>query len=311
MNLILLDYDVQNWSDKLKDFLSLKEDCYVYSLKDSLPLDFPNNDSVKGVILTALHGGWMRYHSEIMDKYPFVNHWVFCVVGISGEELKRTTINQFAAIASTGDIYCELAFDDGDFLTLSEKLAGAIKIQKKCLVVSLNADLAAGVKDILQGYLPDWEIEAYVGRNPDYALCDGVFVVGNTMEEMEINKPEIQSIKTGFWKNEPYFIDKQDKNILINTIGGRLNEMGWNIADYSSLTFFSSIHHELSYQRICKEEMTAAALLSDTEFVMWDDYGLPVVQSDMDDQKIISFLASHTIFEKMADIFDKNRRKQK
>ena len=57
--------------------------------------------------------------------------------------------------------------------------------------------------------------------------------------------------------------------------------------------------------------MTSAALLSDTEFVMWDDYGLPVVQSDMDDQKIISFLASHTIFEKTADIFDKDRRKQK
>lgn len=310
MELILLDYDLQNQFERIIRLFSTRADCKVCSLRDGIPRDFPTDSPVKGVVLTALHSGWLKYHSELAERYPFVTHWIFCVVGMAGEALKNATAGQFGGIAA-GDVYCELIFDDENLSTLVKKLEEPTKTHKKCLVVSLNADLAAEVKSVLQGYIPDWEIGLSTDLKPDYTLCDSVVVVGNSVKEMTVARPEIRSVKACFWVNEPYFKNSTDTSVDRVMLGRQMNEAGWNIGDYTALTFFSSIHHEQVYQQIHLDEMTPAALLSDPTFVLWDDYGLPLVQSGLSDQDLLSFLETHTAFQKMADNFCKNKKGEK
>lgn len=310
MKLILLDYDLQNQFERIIGLFSTREDCKVCSLRDGIPRDFPGDTPVKGVVLTALRSGWMKYHSEIAERYPFVTHWIFCVVGMAGEALKNATAGQFRGIAD-GDVYCELIFDDENLSALAKKLDEPTKTHKKCLIVSLNADLAAEVKSVLQGYIPDWEIGLSTDLKPDYALCDSVFVVGNSAKDMAVAKPEVRSIRIAFWMNEPYFKNRTDIAVDRVMLGKQMNEIGWNIGDYTSLTFFSSMHHERVYQQICHDEMTPAALLSDPTFVLWDDCGLPLVQSGLSNQDLLSFLEAHTVFQKMAGNFCKNKKGEK
>lgn len=307
MNLILIDYDLLNQAGRIKDFFEKEEDCRVYSIKDAIMADFSADVPIKGIVLTALNSGWMKYHTEIAEQYPFVNHWIFCVVGMEGTALQKSVARQFKGGVDSG-VYCELVFDDDTFSVIAQKLKEPVKKGKKCLVVSLNADLAEEVREIVQMYLPDWSVETATAPTPDYTLCDSVFVVGNTSEDMVVARPEVRSVKVCFWMNTPYFKNQTDSSVDRASLGRQLNEAGWNIGDYSSLVFFSSIHHEQVYQQICCKEMTPAALLADPQFVLWDDYGLPLVQSRLEEQAMLSFLSSHTIFQKMTDRFCNNQK---
>lgn len=304
MNLIFLDYDISdhNQIEKIQELYEKKENCKVYSLSNNLAVDIRTDEPARGVVITALRSGWMKYHSEFAKQYPFVTHWIFCVIGMSGNALKETVANQFAGNISA-ETYCELVFDDTSFSVLNEKLRTPIKCKKKCLVVSLNAKLAEEVTNILRVCIPEWDVVYSAERTPDYDLCDSVFFVGNTPEEMAVARPEIRSTQICFWINKPYFTSQSDMAAETVLLGKRMNEAGWNIGDYFPITFFSSLHHEQVYQQICKEEMTPTALLSDPLFVLWDDYGLPQVQSILEDETLLSFLASHTVLKIMTDLF--------
>lgn len=307
MNLILLDYDVASQSDRIREVFEKLDDCRVHGIRDCIPTDISAGAPVKGILLTALNGGWMKYHTELAEQYPFVSHWIFCVVGKFGAVLKERIADQFASIADS-DVYCELVFDDTDFSSLTPKLTEPVKVGKKCIVVSLNAELVEAVKEIIQLQLPEWTVEASVGQSPDYTLCDNVFIVGNTAQEMLIAKPEIRSVKSCFWVNTPYHKNSTDISVDKVLLGRQLNDAGWNIGDYSSLVFFSSLHHEEVYQQILREEMTPAALLADPMFVLWDGYGLPLVQSQLTEQELCDFLATHTVFQTMINRFCSNQK---
>lgn len=311
MNLVFLDYDISHHMvEKINELYDKRKDVSVYSLKEGLPADFHADDPVRGVVLTVLQSGWMKYHSEIAEHYPFVSHWIFCVVGMSGNALKKTVASQFWANIAN-DTYCELIFDDESLSNLNEKLKLPIKSKKKCLVLSLNAELSKDVRNVLQDYLPEWEVVDSSDSKPDYSLCDSVFVVGNKFDEMTVAKPENHSALVCFWINKPYFTSEMEMAAEKVLLGKCLNEAGWNIGDYSSLVYFSSLHHEQVWQQICKEEITPTALLSDPLFVLWDDYGLPQVQSALEDEDFRSFLASHTVLQMMADRFCSKKRGNK
>ena len=312
MNIIFLDYDIShhNMVEKIHELYDKRKDVSVYSLKDGLPADFHTDEPVRGVVLTALQSGWMKYHSEIAEHFPFVSHWVFCVVGMSGNALKETVASQFWANIAN-DTYCELIFDDASLSNLNEKLKLPIKSKKKCLALSLNPELSKDVRNVLQEYLPEWDVVDSSDPKPDCSLCDSVFIVGNQFDEMMVAKPEIPSARVCFWMNKPYFASEVEMAAEKALLGKCMNEAGWNIGDYSSLAFFSSIHHEQVWQQICKEEITPIALLSDPLFVLWDDYGLPQVQSALEDEDLRSFLASHTVLQMMADQFCGKKRGEK
>ena len=311
MNYVFLDYDISHHMvEKTNELYDKRKDVSVYSLEEGLPADFHADDPVRGVVLTVLQSGWMKYHSEIAEHYPFVSHWIFCVVGMSGNALKKTVANQFWANIAN-DTYCELIFDDESLSNLNEKLKLPIKSKKKCLVLSLNAELSKDVRNVLKEYLPEWDVVYSSDPKPDYSLCDCVFVAGNKPDEMTVAKPEIPSARVCFWMNKPYFASEVEIATEKVLLGNSMNEVGWNIGDYSSLVFFSSIHHEQVWQQICKEEITPTALLSDPLFVLWDDYGLPQVQSALEDEDLRSFLASHTVLQIMADRFCSKKRGKK
>lgn len=86
----------------------------------------------------------------------------------------------------------------------------------------------------------------------------------------------------------------------MNEIGGMMNEMGWNILNYQDITHMSSIEHEKALVKIYREEMMPMALKLDDDFVMWDDYGLPVPLSVIGNKDIQFFLESNSSFSKIA-----------
>ena len=86
-----------------------------------------------------------------------------------------------------------------------------------------------------------------------------------------------------------------------------MNALGWNISDYASRTSFSSLQNERAVLQIENGEIHPMALVSDTQFVIWDDYGLPVPQTLWTSDSIQEFLNENTVFPSMVAQINKRR----
>lgn len=293
MNIIFLDYDLQKRKQTIKEALESLKDTKFIPIQESVSI--PENISVRGIVLTQLNSGFLAYHLELIDRHPEIQHWIVCVAAQTGEAVQQTLRKHFAADMASRNTYCEIFFDDTpDLKQLKAALEIPAKSAKKCVIVSQDAKLAESVGAVLREYLPKWEV--IDGTAPDYRYCDAVIAVGNRLEELCVPCPQGETIKKYFWlqtrspKNAAWRREQSDK------LKEMMNEHGWNLSDYRSRTGFSNLLHEHSLLQIQHGEMHPMALLSETQFVMWDDYGLPIPQSAWNDTQILDFLEGNTVF---------------
>lgn len=298
MNVIILDYDLLNQEHAVREAFDNVTDTKIVSIKEKLLL--PEDMPVRCVLLTELNGGFLAYHFELIDKYPEVQHWVICITASTGSTVQQTLRQQFASDMAPRDAYCELLFDESeDLKNLKESLAVPAKCAKKCVIVSQNAELAESVGDVICEYLPEWEV--VTGTEPDYRYCDVVIAVGNQFEELCVPCPQGETIKKLFWIQMPYPKDKGWKRDQLSKLKERMNELGWNISDFSARTNFSNLSYENFLIQIQHGEIHPMAMRSEPQFVMWDDYGLPIPQSTWADAQILEFLQKNAVFPFMAN----------
>ena len=300
MNIVFLDYDFANQRQDVCKALERVENTQVISIQDAFSV--PADSSVRGVVLTHLGSGLMAYHMELIDRYPQIQHWIFCVCGKIGKAIQETTRNHFAANMVQRDVYCEFFFDEtAGFEKLISSLSTPVKAGKKCVIVSNNTVLAENSAEVIGAYLPDWEVAACGNpKNPDYSYCDAVIVVGNDADDLCVPCPDGETVKKWFWFNVPFGRNLRWEKEQVAKLKASMNALGWNLSDYASRTSFSSLQNERAVLQIENGEIHPVALVSDTQFVIWDDYGLPVPQTLWTSDSIQEFLNENTVFPSMA-----------
>lgn len=307
MNIIFLDYDFKSQQQAITSALGETEETQIVSIEDSPSIS--TDSAVRGILITHLNGGLMAYHSELFQRFPRIHHWIFCIVGMSGDVLKETIRNQFAAIMANQDVFCQLLFDETTGLVeLTAVLKKPVKTCKKCAVISKDTALAADTADVIRELLLDWEVTACEKPEaPDYSYCDAVLAVGNDAADLCVPCPDGETVKKWFWFNTPYSKKQRWKKEQLDTLKRSLNALGWNISDYASKTSFSSLHNEQAMLQIQKDDIHPMALVSDTQFVIWDHYGLPVPQTCWSADSILEFLKENTVFSRMVTQINKQR----
>lgn len=311
MNRIVLDYDASSYRPQIIELAKTfgMYDTVLLAGQDGLVLPQSSvakdeEDAVRGVVVTALTGGWHKYHVELIKSNPDIRHWVIGVVGKLGQKVRKSIQDQFSVIFADAGSYVELCFDDSDAL---EGIAGLLEKPiktKNCLTIaSLNAHLAAEVEKILSRYLPEWCVRVAVNPSEsDYDRQDAVVIVGDTPAELEVTAPIVRINRSLVWLNQPLYVDSDTHRELIGEVKAALNAKGWNIADASKCTFLSGLKQEMASQQIENGELTPVAMISDQSFVMWDDFGLPVVQSKWTSESIVAFLNDNCVFGDMTEI---------
>lgn len=231
-----------------------------------------------------------------------ITHWIVAVLWNGKQAVKDMIYRQLLSAVEEEDCYCEIVFEDSErWDAIREAVNRPVKTKKSCAVVSKNKALAQDAAEVMQTYLNDWIVHPVDDvKNNDYSYEDAVFVVGCSCDEMLILPPKKGAKKKIFWLNEPFFMENEAKTSIVNEIGEKMNELGWDIFDYHNITYISSIECEMAFVKIYREEITPMALMLKDDFVMWDDYGLPVSFSRMSSENIQLFLESNCRFSDMA-----------
>lgn len=306
MNHIYLDYDAVN---KKQDAVQLaadmkQADLQILSEIDKIRPEEEGTDTepCRGILITYLNSGWLQYHIKLLRNNPMITHWIVAVLWSGKQAEKDMIYRQLLSSVKDEDYYCEIIFESSDNWEVIREMANRpIKTKRSCVVISKNTGLAKEAAEILQAYLKDWTVHSvdYAQEN-DYSYEDAVFVVGCNRDELLLLPPQKGARKRVFWMDEPFFLESEARHSVVNEIGEMLNGLGWDIFDYQDIMHISSIGHEKALVKIYREEIIPMALKLDDEFVMWDDYGLPVPLSGMGNEDIQLFLESNSRFSKIA-----------
>lgn len=302
MNRFLLDYDAALEPQALKKLAGALGPYDVVQLgRDNFslpPHQLSKDEPVRCILVTRLNGGWHQYHVETVQKNPAVSHWVIAVVRDVKKMEQETIRNRFGAIFSETDSYSELCFSDANhFSELKDLLQKPIKTGRNLLIASRQEALAEECAQLLRSCLPAWKIQAAVDPCPeDYDYQDALLLVGEKPEDLALPAPNKRFRHFFIWLHQPLFADHQEKKELLESVKHEMNEKGWDIADYSAHTSISSLLNEKAKHLIETDEMLPAGLITDHDFVMWDHYGLPVIQAKWTPEAVTAFLKNNCVF---------------
>lgn len=306
MNYIYLDFDAADKKQEAIQFAADMEKSDLLDLSEENKtggfIEAGHMEPGRGILITRFNSGWLNYHSKLLRENPMITHWIVAVLWNGKQAVKDMIYRQLSSAVEEEDYYCEIIFEDSDsWDAIREAVKRSVKTKKSCAVVSKNRTLAQDAAEVMQTYLKDWVVHPIDDvKNNDYSYEDAVLVVGNSCDEMLLLPPQKGARKKVFWLNEPFFLENEAKASIVNEIGERMNESGWNIFDYQSITYMSSIEFEMALVKIYREEITPMALMLEDDFVMWDDYGLPVPFSGMSNENIQLFLESNCRFSHIA-----------
>lgn len=306
MNHIYLDFDAVNKKQEAVQLAASMEEADLLVLNETdISKSFgTGNDAeyCRGILITCLDSGWLQYHMKLLRENPMITHWIVAVLWNGQQTMKDAIYRQLQSVLEKEDYYCEIIFESSDgWEAIREVVERPIKTKKSCTVISKNIALAQEAATLLQAYMDDWTVHPIDDEQKnDFSYEDAVFVVGYSRDELLIPPPQKGARKRVFWVDEPFFLENEERYSIVDEIGEMMNGLGWNILDYQNITYMSSIEHEKALIEIYQENITPIALKLDDEFVMWDDYGLPIPLSGMDNENIQLFLESNCSFSKIA-----------
>lgn len=306
MNHIYLDCDAVDKKQEADQLAAYIEQADLSVLNDTGKIKFleagREAGPCRGILITRLNSGWLQYHISLLRENPMITHWIVAVLWSGKQAEKEITCRQLLSAVKDEDYYCEIIFENSDgWEAIKEAVKRPIKTNKSCVVISKNVSLARDAAELLQVYLKEWAVRPVDdAKENDFSYEDAVLVVGCNCDELLLPPPQKGARKRSFWLDEPFFLESEARRSVVNEIGEMMNGLGWDIFDYQNITYMSSIEHEKALVEIYREEITPTALKLDDDFVMWDDYGLPVPLSKMNDEDIQLFLESSSAFSKIA-----------
>lgn len=300
MNVILVDSDCKAFFPEIESVKQAIGDpqCEVYDLLDG---QIPQLGSgCRCVLLTAMYSGIKKYHRDLIEKNPQVRCWTICIVNVSYKSEQVQLLETIDAMLADIKTQYQVVFEKSDELKKTAEIcASPVRMQKLCLVVSRNAELAGQCCEVIAPWLKDWELEP-VSEKPEkcYEFADVILAVGSKAEDFVLPAPRSAMGKTYVWVQQP----ERNLNGLKQDIYNKLLDQGWNIKSAANI-YSSQLALEAYAWRVESHQVSAASLSNDADFVIWDVYGLPVPTKEYTDAVIREFLDRLCCFQSMTERF--------
>ena len=264
--------------------LDEKQDSLVEKVQDTV------------VLLTDLKKGILGYHSRFIkacaDK---VSQWI--VVLFNDDEVVYKHL--YNALAETGARF-EILVYSKENSAVYEKIKNAVSIdRKKVFIWSYYPERGKKtIAELLGKKLPEYSFDISEGgvledklKNTDAGT---VIIVGKNNDEFGISVPEgVQPIyiKTYADENVQLYLKKERLPLeILKLLPAHLN---WTKEKATKQIFFISSLYEMWRADSVNPRL-------DRGFVMWDEYGLPVLLKDVEDEEIMAFLSQFNDAEKIA-----------
>lgn len=315
MNLIIVDSDCQSLFQNEEHVKNLLEDT------DALVLFLEINSELtmqkfcldkliditkfrRCIFLTELSGGLKEYHKLLVQNNPDIQQWVISILNIAHQNYKEQFFHHIDNMLAETNVLYRVIFDQSASLQKTfEECKKTIYEKSTCLLVSKDEILAARVKELLSKRKSDWDFllrrelieeEAYNAK--------AILLLGNTTEDLLFVPIKYGLNRVHIWVNLKLVgQDKSQIKSRLNDIRMQLTERGWNFYEDSFNLHCSNLNYEEFCFKWLNQEVSAASLRSDDAFVIWDRYGLPLLEKEYTDKTVQNFFDDNCCFAQIMD----------
>ena len=152
----------------------------------------------------------------------------------------------------------------------------------------------------MEPLLPGWKIIDGVQASASQDIS-AVLVTGALNGAIIPNSPLPENVVSSFvWFDMPYPAEQEEYINMKKDLAERFNSKGWNIRQED--IFLSDLNHEESYADLINGKITEIGLQQRDNFVVWDEYGLPLTREQYTKETLMNFLNKHTYINNICKI---------
>lgn len=269
-----------------------------FSVLDDVQETFSETVDDTVVFLTDMSAGVLGYHSRfIKNCADKVSQWI--VILFNEDEVVYGHL--YNALSETGARF-EIIVTDSLNNDIIERLGNTSTInRKKILIWSFYPQRGKKtIAEILGKFLPsDYSFEITEGGTPEEGIANSdaanVIIVGKSNEEFRVPVPEgIQPvyIKTYADTNVQLYLKKDRLNPEIMKI--LPSHLNWTAEKAAEQIYFISTVYELWRCNGINPRLN-------NDFIMWDEFGLPILTEKLTDDEITQFLSQFNKLERIAE----------
>ena len=299
MNVILVDSDCRKYfpqEDAIKNLLNDSR-CQIRYLE---PLQKPELEpGCRCVLLTAMNGGLKKYHRDLMITNPQVRTWILSIVGVSLESEQSQLADHISSALSDSKAAYKILFEDADLKKTAAACAVPVKEKRMCLIVSANSEASRQCAEVMSSYLRGWDVVHRGAYGEElYQEADVIVAAGEKREDFFLPAPKYNMGRLYAWVRGSDEEGSQLRSIVYDT----LTERNWNLGSVKKV--YSSVLELEEYSRkLGSGEISPWELIHDENFVIWDEYGLPLSSSSYSADAIDEFLGRQCCFNRLTENF--------
>ena len=310
MNLLIVDADSKNSyaAEELSSCLGIADLTIWYLDDKKLAEEEYLLDAVTGVsggflrviLLTKASHGIMNYHKKMIRSNPTVNYWVITLSETLYAAEQQQILLEVSEIFQQQNKRYAVLFDDPITLKkTSAVLKEEIPEKKQCvLFFTHETSIVNHIVDALTINNPDWDILCNP-KNADWVekYADRILLfeegLHNFKDLAKINNSE----RIFVWAEAEIGTVKYQKEKLVNHTSSLMEECGFSLTREEDHILCGFSQFELFYAEIESGAYSYTALKNNDAFVMWNEYGLPLLNKQYEDANMKFFLNEHCILK--------------
>lgn len=308
MNLVIVDVDSKN-SYASEDISSLlgTSDLMIWNLDDQKLIDEDYLlEAVTGVpggflrvvLLTKASHGIMNYHKKMIRSNPSVKYWIVTLLDTTYVADQKQILSEVSEIFQQQNIKYAVLFDDLN--TLKETalmLKETVPEKPQCvLFFNIETPTVSHIVQALKTRCQDWDV-LLNPNNMDWVekYADRILLFVDDLENFRSLAKINNHDRIFTWVEAELGTVSQEKEKIVKNTARLMDECGFSLTREDTHILCGFSQYELFDAEIESKAYSYTALRNNDAFVMWDKYGLPLLNRQYEDTNLKHFLAEHCV----------------
>ncbi|MCD7882615.1 MAG: hypothetical protein LUI87_02735 [Lachnospiraceae bacterium] len=310
MNLVIVDADSKNsyTSEEISSLLGIA-DLTIWDLNDQKLADEEYRlEAVTGVpegfsrvvLLTGASHGIMNYHKKMIQSNPMVKYWVVTLPDTISTAERNQISSEVSLIFQQRNARYAVLFDAPDTLKETASILKEKILDKpQCvLLFATETPVVANVLQALRTKHQDWDVSC----NPESIdwiekYADRVLLFAEDLEKFQYLAKINNVDRIYTWVEAGLGTVNQQKEKIENDTVHLMSEYGFSFTRENKHILCGFSQYELCQAEINSGAYSYTALKSKDTFVMWDEYGLPLLNMQYVDDDLKRFLKEQCVLE--------------
>ena len=303
----IIDQSCKNFDLSLVTSFLEERQIPVSAVMDENPLETILDDSPYSRILyfVSLDSGAQKYQLDFVRKAKSVRQWLIVLTGEKSFSTDRTIQYWQSKSSGLGAFVKVIFIEPGTVGELVRSMDILIESKINSCVIASNKS-SVGRKTfamLLANKIPDYTFcvcnyEDYCEQAPK---AGAIFIIGTQSNDFLLPPPDDGFNRVTLILNK---IDESPVSLVRaeetkHEILKAMNHFGWNIPDSFSRFHITSLKYESFNSEIRDGKLDCGSLKLNTEFLLWDDFGLPQPRAGYSEHAITNFLGKFNELERI------------